>query len=112
MSFRVTQNLLSNVVLSNLNRNLDSLMKIQSQARFPKAHIDRTAAHFRPVVQHCSARQQRQLELTSDLHLNQGNLCISAFNSSICRSIASARSKSSAFVGAGATALNTPAIWP
>ena len=31
MSFRVTQNLLSNVVLSNLNRNLDSLMRIQSQ---------------------------------------------------------------------------------
>jgi len=31
MSFRVTQNLLSNTVLSNLNRNLDSLMRIQSQ---------------------------------------------------------------------------------
>lgn len=30
MSFRVTQNLLNNVVLSNLNRNVDRLMKIQS----------------------------------------------------------------------------------
>jgi len=75
MSFRVTQNLLSSVVLSNLNRNLDGLMKTQSQLSSGK-RISKPSDD--PVGTAMAMRLRTRLSETDQYlrNIDQGNIQI------------------------------------